>query len=491
MLMPCRLFKNLSNKTVFIFLFGYTFLIRFPFFFRDYIDRDESTFILMGQSWVDGHLPYTELWDIKPPLIFFFFGSIIYVFGKSFIAIRLIGVLLVTVSSFFTYKIAENLYSRVIALGVALLSVALQSLFGSIQGVMSEHLVIAFFMPALWLLLKNKNSTLQQLLTGIFIGAALMVKLNMAYAVLFIGFFIIGQGVYHKNIGIVLKKGIVIGIGATTVVALCFLPYYFKGLQNLWWQSVIEAPLAYAGARTYHPIKMVPYILPVLLFLFWGWKKKFLSLANSSVLLLVLVVLGVLWSFVKSGRVNSHYLILLHPILLILVGFAINEYKNPLKKVRICVWPILLFLLPIESYLEYANIVQNKIQKGRYFNGEGIDVPNYLLANKLNTKNILFFEYHIGYWVLDKKPPAKSATQPSNILKDEMFFAYNNPRKTGMEELYYLMEDLQPPIIITRKNRQVFDKKMEDANTYINNYLQRNYSKLDSVDGAMVYQRLE
>ncbi|TNF72398.1 MAG: glycosyltransferase, partial [Bacteroidetes bacterium] len=49
------------------------FWIRFPFFFRDYIDRDESTFILLAQSLVEGNLPYTELWDLKPPLLFALF----------------------------------------------------------------------------------------------------------------------------------------------------------------------------------------------------------------------------------------------------------------------------------------------------------------------------------------------------------------------------------------------------------------------------------
>ena len=66
-------------------------LIRLPFFFRDCIDRDESTFILLGQSWVDGFLPYTQLWDLKPPLVFLFFAIIIQIFGKSYIAIRLFG----------------------------------------------------------------------------------------------------------------------------------------------------------------------------------------------------------------------------------------------------------------------------------------------------------------------------------------------------------------------------------------------------------------
>ena len=57
-------------STVYLFLFGVALFIRFPFFFRDIIDHDESTFIFIGNSIADGYLPYDYLWDLKPPLLF-------------------------------------------------------------------------------------------------------------------------------------------------------------------------------------------------------------------------------------------------------------------------------------------------------------------------------------------------------------------------------------------------------------------------------------
>ena len=105
-------YRKMKNWTVFSILTIVSILIRLPFFFRDYIDRDESTFILMGQSWVDGHLPYTELWDLKPPITFLFFAGIIQIFGKSFVAIRVIGALVVAGTAFFSYKIGEAVHSR-------------------------------------------------------------------------------------------------------------------------------------------------------------------------------------------------------------------------------------------------------------------------------------------------------------------------------------------------------------------------------------------
>src|SRR5690606_36251459 len=99
-----------------LFLLLTALLIRFPFFFRDYIDRDESTFILMGQAWVEGHLPYTKLWDLKPPITFLFFAGIIKLFGKSFIAIRLFGTLIVAGTGLMAYGISRKTSSKKISI---------------------------------------------------------------------------------------------------------------------------------------------------------------------------------------------------------------------------------------------------------------------------------------------------------------------------------------------------------------------------------------
>lgn len=138
-------YKTLDWKTVLLILFLVAFFIRFPFFFRDYVDRDESTFIIMAQSWVNGHLPYTQLWDLKPPITFLFFAVIIKIFGKSFLAIRLFGTLLVALTALFTYGMANTITSKKVAFWVAMFCVFFQSLFGSLQGVMSEHICTFFF----------------------------------------------------------------------------------------------------------------------------------------------------------------------------------------------------------------------------------------------------------------------------------------------------------------------------------------------------------
>ena len=339
-------FSHLKDKTIFLLVFAISLFVRLPFFFRDYIDRDESTFILMGQSWVEGNLPYTELWDLKPPLTFLFFAGVIYVFGKSFIAIRLMGTLLVASTAFFTYKIGVKVGPKKNAFWASLTCVLLLSLFGSLQGVMSEHICMAFFMPALYFLMYSKN-WYWGLISGLLMGLALMAKMNIAYAILFLGGFVFYRYVTNRE----WSKGIYyllwFGIGLLLVIFLTFLPYYLNGNSNLWWKSVVLAPLEYIGARRYSIIKLAPVFILLGGFFFFAWKKRLLNFRNTDIQLLTVAILGVLFAFFKGGRINGHYLIQLHPLLLILVALVLGHVGFLKKTVLETIFSVCFF---IDSY---------------------------------------------------------------------------------------------------------------------------------------------
>ena len=481
-------YRELSSRTVFIVFFIVSFLVRLPFFFRDYIDRDESTFILMGQSWVDGHLPYTELWDLKPPLTFLFFAAIISVFGKSLIAIRLAGTFIVALTAFFTYKISRLPSTQKVAFRVGLACVLLQSLFGSIQGVMSEHICMFFFMPGLYLFVRYKKLH-WYLLSGLFMGLAVMTKLNIVYAVLFLACYGFYNFYQRREMMEGLKRILIFGAGCIAILFLTFLPYILQGESVVWWKSVVIAPLQYAEAGGNSPLKMVPPFLIIALFLYLCRKKKWLDFRSPIIGALLAATLGVLLSFIQVGRINSHYLIQLYPILIILVAIAFSSIRFT-KKLDLSPYLFILMLIaPIESYREYYAIAKNKLERGTFYNGEGFTVPQYILEHKLETENIFFLGYHIGYWILDKKPPTKVVTHPSNLQREELFSSFENPRETGIDELKYIMENVRPQTVIVRKNRLVFNKRYIELNTYIDNHLARNYTLHKTVDQAEIYQR--
>lgn len=484
-------FSSLRDSTLFLLLLAASAFVRLPFFFRDYIDRDESTFILLGQSWVDGHLPYTELWDLKPPIVYLFFAGIIYFFGKSFIAIRLAGAIIVAITAFFTYKITDEIGDRKTGFVGAVGCVYLISMFGSLQGVMSEHISMLFFMPSLYLLIKYKSYS-ALFIGGLLMGLAIMTKLNLAYPGLFLGLYLLYTGLRKKNTTKGVASSFVFGLGIIVIILLTLLPYYIQDSSLLWWKSVIQAPLEYSNSQRYSFIKLLP--LPIILgcFFFFSWKRRLIDFKRPRVQLLFIAIISVGFSFIQGGRVNGHYLIQLYPILIVLVGLSIHNLLAA-KRIKLSkyLFFILILLLPVEAYKEYYLIMRNKMDRGTFFNGEGITVPNYIKENNLESENILFMEYHIGYWLLDKNPPTKASTHPSSICREEIYPFFDNPRSNPIEELRFIMESIEPPLVITRAGKPIFDKSELSENEYMNAYLKNYYSLIQQVDNAKIYQRLK
>lgn len=442
----------------------------------------------MGQSWVDGFLPYTQLWDLKPPITFLFFAVIIKIFGKSFIAIRFFGTLLVTLSALFTYLIGLRITSKKVSFWSAIACVCLMSLFGSLQGVMSEHISVTFFIAGVYVLLSKKH-IFWHFLAGALLGLSIMSKLNMAYPFAALGIYLIWSIIRHQEYSKGVPRLFLLGIGAVISITLTAIPYYIGGILNIWWESIFEAPIAYSEGKLNSPLKVLPLVLLTLLFYYTTYKKKLLDYSDAGIQVLLIVFSGIVLSFVQAGKVNGHYLIQAYPF--ILIPFAVAVSKLPEIKRKYQPLLLILILVPIESYLEYANIVSNKMEKGTFYNGEGIEVPKYIMDNKLDNQSIFFAEYHIGYWMLDATPPTVASTHPSNITREELFPYMKNPRKTSIQELRYILEEERPKIIVARKGKRIFDKKYEELNAYIDPYLEEHYVLRETIGRGLIYQRLE
>ncbi|NAS12607.1 ArnT family glycosyltransferase [Poritiphilus flavus] len=488
-------YHKLTAKRVFLILFCIAFFIRFPFFFRDYIDLDESTFILMGQSWLDGHFPYTELWDLKPPLVFLFFAGIIGLFGKSFVALRLAGVAVVVLGALYLYKIGKRVHSPKLGFWSSVLFVVLSSLFGSLQGVMSEHISMAFFLAGYYQLTRSSSTNIARLLlAAVLLGGAFMTKLNLSYAILLLVLVYCYQAYLRQGVLKTLSVMSLLGIGIILPAAILFTMYYFHGYGAIWWESVISASIAYGripfSERTDTLVPIAIIVVLIGLFVRWNIKKKAIP-DQWHLLFLLAACSGILFSFYKVGKVNGHYLIQLYPFLiLLLLSFVFYFSFFSTEKVGKTLL-FLALLTPTESYLEYYAIANNYLKKNTLYNGEGIEVPKYLSAQFPDVQNIWFMEFHIGYWYLGQNPPTKATTHPSNLMRDQLFPYMRNPRGSSLEELQFILNSKAPEIIVTKGERIPFNaENKEEVYAYFEKYLKVHYQFVEQIGKATIYKRL-
>lgn len=158
--------------------------LRLPALPQSVIDWDESMYLLMARSMLQGHVPYTAIWDNKPPGLFVLFALAQIVFGQTVLAMRLLAVVVVTATTFLLW-----LYGRSVlgSRAIGALAALFYAVFSTQNGGMASNAEIMFapFTVAAFLLLGWRTGVpaaiqpgrrLTFLAIGLLQGAAIQIK---------------------------------------------------------------------------------------------------------------------------------------------------------------------------------------------------------------------------------------------------------------------------------------------------------------------------
>lgn len=183
----------LLNKNlwlVFIFFSLLVTLLRWSSFYQSVIDWDESLYILVAKAWSEGNLPYTKIWDNKPPGIYAIFFIAISVLGHSVLSIRIVACLFVATTCFFLYRIGSLIERN--GKGIGLLSGSLYAIATLSNGGMASNTEIfftTFVVTAFYLFFKNNfqvgELVSKQFLKLFLIGVLLGIGFEIKYVALF------------------------------------------------------------------------------------------------------------------------------------------------------------------------------------------------------------------------------------------------------------------------------------------------------------------
>lgn len=476
-----------TNAALIAALFFVALFIRAPFFFRDYIDRDESTFILMGKSVADGHLPYVHLWDLKPPLLFYVIGVIEKLFPNSFIAIRFFGVLAVFASALLLMLIVRQAGLKNSFL-TALLYVILSSELGSLQGLMSEHLAVLFALLAFFW--ANKKNYTAYFFAGLAFGCALLCKLSYAYSVVLFGFCF--AFFLHKQ-----RSRTFIGfppllfVGVLLPFSLMAVPYLQTGHLRLFFDSIFLAPLAYAQATQLsfgQKISTAWWVIALALLLSYGALRRAPVHHRQFLGLIALFLLGAVYTFFSSGIVNGHYLILAYPFILLLANASVARKLQP-KPVYLAVF---VLLISAESLLEYGRLWQRFTAHPAPYYRPAFTVVDELKKHSLEKEKLFFTDYHIGYWLLGQYPLSKAVTHPSNLARSYLF-KYFQEAKTSLEELKFLLEQQRPGVIVSSEDKLPYFGRNAPENVYFTAKLQAEFKPVyeNKEHKIFIWQRIK
>ncbi len=200
-------------------------------FFTEPFEGDEGVYSTVAQGILKGDIPYRDLFDHKPPLIYLWYVLSFQVFGETIVAPRVMAALVWSLTTIVVYKQAALMFGRDMA-RVAALVFAVSSAFILLQANANTE---AFMLLPLTLSLYAMTRSIRSggagwlLAAGAFGALAVFTKqvagLNLAAGTLILGAFFIKQYGFWPAVGRVLT--LCGGFAAVLVVGL--IPFILLG----------------------------------------------------------------------------------------------------------------------------------------------------------------------------------------------------------------------------------------------------------------------
>jgi len=491
-----------------------TVLIRLPFFFEAVINWDESTFILMGESLLDGHLPYTQLWDLKPPLLFVAYALFILTLGKSIVSIRLAGTLCVMIVAILVYFCAKT-FTHATSAGLSAIATALGiSVLSAGQAVMSEHVAIVPLTAALAVLfLKPKPGLKATFAIAILLTTAAFMRLNLGYSVIMIGFYLILQ--YLPDWTRMVRQAVSYSFGSFFVCFLTFFPYWLTGNSKLWWLSVIVAPLNYSdsqlgGVQIFSRLKdglinssqnnMIFGIILVLwvggalgIFLAVLPKIKRVYRPSYPAIALGLLTISILVSILETGAAHQHYLMQLVPCLGLGVAVLWQTISRNIILDRVLLGLTLVLLLSsLTPIITGYRIVGGRLLAGGPLQaGPAYEIAAYFQEQEAEDEPIYMMSDHIVYWFLDSEPLTPATTHPSTLSREYVLDVLYGVDSSPESEIAKVFAAEPKFVVKERFVRYLLSGNMQPVKTFLDRELANHYEQVAQIGGRLIYRRIQ
>lgn len=486
---------------VFVALLLFSIMIRMPYFFISVIDWDESTFILMGQSILDGNLPYIDLWDNKPPLAFAPYALFIWLFD-SIVSVRVGGAIFLAIAAYFTYLICTYIWNRSAGLFAAVLSIVFVSIIPTAQATMSEIIVSVPLLGALALLVSRNINIWTVFFTGFLMSIAALIRLNLAYLVVTIGIFLLIHSIAAQPRSPI-KTLFSYSLGGLIPVSIITAFYAAEGQLETLFKSAIIVPLRYSGSQL-SSIESVVFhlksgfnfsnallwigLIGGCIFITKNW-KTYTQTRRQQIQIISVFFVGLTLSIINNGAGFYHHLIQIIAVLSIPAGVFysvfVSQGNNSRSKTFIF---IILLTLSCQTVISaYTKQIPKIIHNKPLLTDAGYQLAEYLFKENPSKEPMMLLNYHIAHWLTDTKPLSKYITHPDNISRPYILKVMVDDQATLTTELEKLLS--KKPLFIVKKKHINYIRNDPNASLLLDKTLSSNYTLSKVIGKVNIYKR--
>ena len=440
---------------------------------REVINWDEPTFILMASHVLDGHLPYVELYENKPPMLFFLLAGAMWAFGESLLVVRLFGAFCLWISCIAVFAIAARHTTRIHAALAAFLLIAVHSIKHG-QFTSTELPATAALMGALWVCTARRRSPLALAATGVLMSLATLTRSNLGVVPIAFGAWL-AVATFRSSVGIRRRDVVAFGLaGLVPPAAFVCLYWHADTLESLW-LGTLHIPASYLDLgdtvrHTLHngwsflsytwrkPLLFVPFLLLLLVGLARSasaWRQARDTPQTRTYHEMLWLVLGATALSIQMTGTYRHYWLQVFPICAVFCAFGIG-WMLPKQGFR---WiggllPVVTLgaatVQPLPSAIKI--IASSDFLSKRHTIKKAADA----IAADIQPGDTLFaLGHHLIYWYMDRRPMSR-VILPGNFGKRFIMEPLAAHGYVGQDELGRILA-LRPTYIVTHLHLRTGD----------------------------------
>ncbi len=459
-----NLLQRLERSKEFWFLLFtsfFFFLLRLPSLFEPYWYGDEGIYQVLGMAMDQGRLLYRDIWDNKPPLLYFVYS----LFNSDQFYVRLFSLIVGLLSVIIFYFLAKKLFNRdkiiFFATGLYAVLFGLPIIEGNIANA-ENFMLLPTVIAALFILksidekiLNNKYKI--QFIAGFLLGVSFLFKIVAVFdfAAFFVFIALTDKEFYLKKLLKVkeLKAEIIkmvpFTLGFAIPILATVLFFFFEGAISPFLKATFFSNIGYVGYGNKLIIPQGFLILKIILlglFCLYLYARRH-SLDKTAIFIWSWFAFSLFNSFF-SQRPYTHYLLNMLPAFVLLLGFIF--YDRKLKVITSVVAIITLFLVLknfwfydkfAAYYVNFTSFVLGRESVTAYQNffdrGTPVtyEVAAFINANTTKKDSIFLWGNNaMLYKLTDKLPPGKYAVAyhvedyPDGVSNTQNAIALKKPK---------------------------------------------------------------
>lgn len=412
--MDTKIIDNIRSKSTLLLLFvSFIFVTLFsystsPLYGNIYNHPDSAIFQIIGKYWVDGALPYRDLWDLKGPYIFFV-DAIGYFLLDSYVGIYIIQIVNIWITLIFTFCTYRIYFEKNPSLLLTILS--LFSLSYTYQcGNLCEEYLLPFLSLSFFLLLKYlkkveiqedyKHPSSYAIIYGIVLGLSLMSRLTNALsgsgAVAVIAITLL----LHKSYSNLVKNIVAFLIGFTVSSVPFMVNFYLHDALDLLFNGTLFYPFQYAS----NPSKDI---------LGDGIHFYLLSFGNSLLLLIISIIIA-FRQHQTDVRSIMWFCASLLPFIWFCQGNGLGQYGMTvlpllavsmieIKRLSMKKFAIVLVILVVIGFLSKARFA---FLMQKYENTSLIAYKTFLKESNVDYNSFVAYNCNPNFYLAEQVKPA-------------------------------------------------------------------------------------